>query len=158
MGDFNPFGVFIQNMKIANLDDVVTVKYMSSERALAHFSDGSLDMVFIDSDHMYLSVLTDIIGWWPKLKTGGLFIGHDAEFYYNEKPDRVKILDKECLGRCHPGVIAALFDVFNDYHSLSPKDWIWWIKKQHLPCKIPSSVDYVIGGTNNAKNKLPQKE
>lgn len=44
-------------------------------------SDGQLDWVYIDADHSYRSVQQDLHAWWPKLREGGLFAGHDyAEF------------------------------------------------------------------------------
>lgn len=39
--------------------------------------DGTLDFVFIDGDHSYVSVTKDICAWLPKLKDGGLLCGHD---------------------------------------------------------------------------------
>ena len=41
------------------------------------FDDGSLDCVYIDADHSRESVAADLRAWWPKLKSGGLFCGHD---------------------------------------------------------------------------------
>jgi hypothetical protein len=37
----------------------------------------SLDYVYIDADHSYKSVQEDLIAWYPKVKVGGLFAGHD---------------------------------------------------------------------------------
>jgi hypothetical protein len=39
--------------------------------------DGSLDWVYIDANHAYAAVISDMDAWWPKLKSGGLFAGHD---------------------------------------------------------------------------------
>lgn len=41
------------------------------------FSDSQLDYVYIDARHDYAGVLEDMNAWWPKLKVGGLFCGHD---------------------------------------------------------------------------------
>ena len=41
------------------------------------FTDSQLDFVYIDARHDYEGVLEDMNAWWPKLKVGGLFAGHD---------------------------------------------------------------------------------
>lgn len=51
-----------------------------SHEIAAKYPDGFFDFVYIDAGHSYLDVRKDLIAWWPKLKVGGLFAGHD---YYN---------------------------------------------------------------------------
>jgi len=41
------------------------------------FADESLDCVYLDARHDYAGVKEDLEAWWPKLKIGGLFAGHD---------------------------------------------------------------------------------
>lgn len=41
------------------------------------FPDKSLDFVYIDANHDYPHVVADILAWYPKMKPGGLFCGHD---------------------------------------------------------------------------------
>ena len=41
------------------------------------FVDESVRFVFIDADHSYDAVLSDLKEWWPKLRKGGIFAGHD---------------------------------------------------------------------------------
>ncbi len=45
--------------------------------ALKDFPDGSLDFVYIDGNHQDPFVTQDIYGWWPKVRPGGIFAGHD---------------------------------------------------------------------------------
>ncbi|GAI57889.1 unnamed protein product [marine sediment metagenome] len=40
----------------------------------------NLDFVYIDGNHAYEFVKEDIKNYWPKVKKGGVFGGHD---YYN---------------------------------------------------------------------------
>lgn len=48
-----------------------------SANAAGMFADNSLDFVYIDGNHGYNYVRMDLSGWWPKVKSGGLFCGHD---------------------------------------------------------------------------------
>lgn len=70
----------IYNAFLANLAPVaanVTPVRKSSVEAAATYPDGSLDFVFIDAAHDYENVRADIAAWWPKVKIGGYFGGHD---------------------------------------------------------------------------------
>ncbi|HEY0980940.1 MULTISPECIES: class I SAM-dependent methyltransferase [unclassified Schlesneria] len=53
----------------------------TSNRAASGFSDGSLDFVFIDANHQYETVCTDLDCWWPKVRTAGYLCGHDYGVY-----------------------------------------------------------------------------
>lgn len=64
----------------------------SSARAALRFHDHTIDMIFIDGDHNYRSVLNDITAWERAVKPGGLICGHD----YNVHPD-VKLAVDECF-------------------------------------------------------------
>jgi hypothetical protein len=41
------------------------------------FNDSFFDWVFLDADHKYESVKEDLETWFPKIKKGGVFCGHD---------------------------------------------------------------------------------
>jgi len=50
---------------------------MTSLEAAALVPDDSLDFVFIDARHDYVSVLEDLGAWFPKLRAGAIIAGHD---------------------------------------------------------------------------------
>ena len=50
---------------------------MDSVNASKCFNDGALDFVYIDADHNYDSVVSDIECWASKVKQGGWLCGHD---------------------------------------------------------------------------------
>jgi len=45
--------------------------------ASATVDDGSLDFVYIDGNHSYESVWSDLAAWVPKVRSGGIVAGHD---------------------------------------------------------------------------------
>ena len=49
----------------------------SSPAEAEMFEDLSLDFVYIDADHLYLSAAKDLVAWWPKIKRNGIMSGHD---------------------------------------------------------------------------------
>jgi len=55
----------------------------TSVKAAQRFDDGFFDFVYIDADHRYEFVKKDLRAWWPKLKVGGIFAGHDY-FQYKD--------------------------------------------------------------------------
>ncbi len=56
--------------------NVVVCRKRSLDAAL-DFADGSLDLVYIDAEHDYDSVVSDISAWLPKIRKGGWIAGHD---------------------------------------------------------------------------------
>ena len=52
--------------------------WMTSEQAALKFEDHFFDAIFIDGDHSYSAVATDIMLWMPKLRRpGGVIIFND---------------------------------------------------------------------------------
>ncbi|MCZ2344462.1 MAG: class I SAM-dependent methyltransferase [Bacteroidales bacterium] len=47
--------------------------------AATRLTDASLDFVFLDADHTYPAVQADLQAWWPKIRPGGVFVGHDYQ-------------------------------------------------------------------------------
>jgi len=60
-------------------EQITIIKNISTE-AVKQVKDESLDFVYIDGDHTFDYVVTDIIEWAKKVKKGGIISGHD---YYH---------------------------------------------------------------------------
>ena len=79
-----------------------------------------LDLVYIDATHSFEAIRSDLRYWWPKLKPGGLFAGHDYMIMTWNEGQRWQ---EVC------GVITAV-DEFVKEHGLdlhlTKKDWKSW--------------------------------
>jgi len=53
------------------------VMRMFSDAAFILFPDSFFDFVYIDANHKLEFIREDIKLWWPKVKSGGIFAGHD---------------------------------------------------------------------------------
>ena len=63
-----------------------------SRLASERFEDQSLDFVYIDADHRYPAIKQDIEVWFPKVKIGGIFSGHD--YVVAKKCDVIRAVDE----------------------------------------------------------------
>lgn len=98
---------FKSNM--APLNGKFTYHKSESSEGSKLFQNESVDMVFIDADHVYERVKADIAAWLPKIKKGGIIAGHD----YNYQ---------------HPGVLQAVDEAFNKQHTYNADEDVWWIQ------------------------------
>jgi hypothetical protein len=74
--------------RLADYPGRFTIKWMTSVEASLQVPDRSLDYVYIDGDHHFDYVMTDIILWARKVKLGGILCGHDYDLrgYFGIKP------------------------------------------------------------------------
>lgn len=69
------FEEFLRN--ISPVRDKIKVIRKPSLEAFKDFEDESLDSFFLDGSHDYDSAIKDMNAWFPKIKPGGIFAGHD---------------------------------------------------------------------------------
>jgi hypothetical protein len=84
----------------------------TSDKAVTQFEDDIFDFIFIDGLHTYEQVKKDLINYYPKLKVGGVFSGHD----FNYIPD-VNQAVTEFASHLNIEILQADCDVW------------YWIKK-----------------------------
>lgn len=48
-----------------------------SHKAASQFADNSIDFLYLDANHSYTATKIDLNVWYPKIKAGGVFAGHD---------------------------------------------------------------------------------
>lgn len=73
---------FLSNMRRLNL--YPTILMMDSRKAAALFADGSIDFLFLDSDHDNFPA--EFYSWIPKVKPGGVASGHDYSIWWPAIP------------------------------------------------------------------------
>ena len=128
---------------IEGFEDRASMLRMKSKEGSELFADNSLDFVYIDANHTYQSVKDDIEYWYPKVKTGGLFMGHDYihDNLYNEGHKDIPIslwsdTEPEPKYAGMFGVTPAVneFAADNEYGLSITEEYLgtWWVKKVQL--------------------------
>ena len=103
--------IFRENLRLLGHTRTVEILQEDSAHACDHFSDRSVDLVFLDADHAYESVSRDLEAWLPKVARHGLLCGHD----YTSRP----------------GVRRAVEDMFGTRIALLGGS-IWAVRKHLL--------------------------
>jgi hypothetical protein len=68
------------NIKKHGLTDLVSLIEMTSDQAFYHAEGPEwFDLVFVDGDHVFESVVKDVVNAWCRLRLGGLLMVHDVE-------------------------------------------------------------------------------
>lgn len=99
----------------------------TSLEAAAAIDDHSLDFVYLDARHDYVSVLEDLEAWYPKLRVGGVIAGHDyVDGHFPEGDFGVRSAVDEFFAERGLRVHATLRDA----------PWTTWVV-----CTDPRSVD-----------------
>ena len=128
--------------EIEGLEDRGIMIRATSKIASEIFPDGSLDFVYIDSNHAYDFVKEDIGFWYSKVKGGGILSGHDyiKMDWYGDPNFLPNGKDKEIYtedGNRYHGVfgVNTAVDEFckqSGYEMNLTDEFFgsWWIKKK----------------------------
>lgn len=81
---------FLANLRETGFQDYVSSVKLTSEQASKMFDKESIDFCFVDGLHTYLGVMEDLQNYWPLIKKGGTFAGHD----YTSAPPVKKAVDR----------------------------------------------------------------
>lgn len=127
---FNVKQVLIDNLEKTNYKSLVEILDKPSLQAVANFSDETFDVVFIDADHRYEEIKSDLIAWFPKVKKGGIICGHDCELILKNGVDTLYdyFKDKDTIDAFHLGVCRAVSEIFPDAKKTESGN-IWFKKK-----------------------------
>ena len=108
--------------RLAPYGDQATIIRQESFQAVLDVPDESLDFVYIDGNHCFDYVMTDIIWWATKVRMGGVVAGHD---YY----------------RFRRGGVVPAVDLYTQQHQIEQ----WFLTDERTPSwfwvKEPSFAD-----------------
>jgi predicted O-methyltransferase YrrM len=124
----NILETFLNNIKEAGYGEYVTVLVGTSHDVSCIVAQNSADLIFIDADHRYSKVKSDILQWYPKLKPGGLMCGHDFDKHLKDC-DYNRVLEnceEDFIDGCHYGVIRAVCEEFS---CVQWEGRIWYARK-----------------------------
>ena len=85
--------------------------------------DNSLDFVFIDGDHQFDAVMTDIILWSKKVKSGGIVSLHD--YYFHKAGGVVPAVNK--YTEVHE-IELNIIQRYSEGHRDDRVPCVWWRK------------------------------
>lgn len=70
---------FVKNLRDREVDDVVVPMKADSIKASTIFPNDYFNFVFLDDCHFQEYLEIEIQSWWPKVKKGGIYAGHDFD-------------------------------------------------------------------------------
>eukprot|EP00741_Cyanophora_paradoxa_P009457 tig00000144_g9161.t1 len=125
--------------RVAPFADRVSIMRRYSVDAANEFENSSLDFIYIDARHDYEGAREDLQAWYPKLREGGLFAGHDyidrdlpgrPPFFVKRAVDEFAqqvgrvALQTECTPDCPAGCTECMD---SGLPGVGYPSW-WWIK------------------------------
>lgn len=97
---------FVNNIKKWQAEETITYIVGNSASVSHYIEDNSVDLLFIDGWHDYLTVRNDILFYLLKMKHNSIMLGHDMDHHW-------------------PDVKVAVDSIFINYNQL---DRMWWVQ------------------------------
>ena len=150
------FDVFKHNIQFLPNDIEIIIHRGWSQDILPSLEIETYDLVYIDGDHKYDNVISDITNAMPLLRNGGVMCGDDLELQLHECDSSVlninsnidRLYDEALDTYYHPGVTKAVGEFFGavpnwaGYWAVEKCDDGWKdISLEHMPAKIPSHLN-----------------
>ena len=125
----NVFDHFRNVMRFADVSNQIKPIVCDSILGFEALQDNYFDIIFVDANHTYDYVYSDVINAIKKIKTGGLLMGHDCECYLDELPVHLREGDNKNMDGVegyHCGVIKALHDIFGRDFKRANHSLVWY--------------------------------
>jgi len=119
---------------LSEYKDKIEFIYKHSFVAIDNMKDEELDFVYIDGDHTYDGIKSDIELYYKKVKLGGLIGGHDFE-------------NKDVTKAVYEFFDNLNIEIFSGVDKQDPRTHDWW-------CFKPTTADAIIDGDINLLNEI----
>jgi 23S rRNA U2552 (ribose-2'-O)-methylase RlmE/FtsJ len=83
-----------QVLKDFSIHKHVSFLKMWSHVAVNQFYDNHVDFIYLDANHSYQGCMNDLNIWYPKIKKGGIFAGHDYSAGVDDSYNVKKAVDE----------------------------------------------------------------
>ncbi len=114
--------------KLSKYDNIEILQKTSQEAAAC--VNEELDLVFVDGDHTYDSVMLDLSLWCPKIKSKGILSGHDYTWYADGKNKRPLVRAVIKYFTENADVFEPVIDIRRNQFINRQSDRIWWQQKK----------------------------
>lgn len=129
------FALFQHNIRSAKVEDAVVTVRGSSEQVLPLLAARRFDLIFVDGNHSYASVLSDLRLAAELVAEGGILCGDDlelqaAEIDLSRAQQMAHVdyaLDLSTQKYYHPGVTLAVGEFFGS--TVSCHEGFWYMRK-----------------------------
>lgn len=116
--DFDGAFKYCMNLLESHKSRIKPIRVMSDD-AVKMYRDGFFDFVYLDGNHSEPQITRDLVNWFPKVRKGGIFGGHD---YMDESSDTYQCQVKSAVDRFVQERGLKLHTTNGDAYDLS-----WWI-------------------------------
>jgi len=130
----------LRNIEGLGMLDTVSVLVDESWRIASLLADRSVDYVYIGGDHRYTPFKRDLLAWLPKVREGGMIVGHAYD--YDVDPGSEKWKEWSALPErdvyadgSHFGVERAVMEKFKGNFARASN--LWWKRMQEGDYGIP---------------------
>lgn len=129
------YDLFLHNIRTSKYNDIILPFRGSSNDILPLFGNKRFDVVFVDGDHTYASVLKDITNSARLVSEAGILCGDDLELqiprfdleHAKEHKDKDYILDPKTNEWYHPGVSLAVGEFLGE---VSAYEGFWAMRRR----------------------------
>lgn len=128
------FELFKHNVAACGLDEIVTPVVGASQDVLPGHADASFDLIYIDANHRYSSVVVDARHAARLVVPGGVVCGDDLvlEAFETDRAQTIRycehdyVTDRRTGRGHHPGVALAVEEVFG---RAAIRDGFWAVRR-----------------------------